>query len=305
MLRAESEPRIRNAASTPAPPDAWGACSASARAHGRTFYLASRFLPPPRQKAIHAIYAYCRIADDIADRSPDIAAAAGGLNAWEAQISHPTDPVALAFAAVREQYGIPDAPVRDLLAGVRMDLNPAHYETWDDLRRYCYHVAGTVGLMTAPVLGCQQAAALPHAIDLGIAMQLTNVLRDVGEDASQGRLYLPLQDLARFGCDPESILGGRPNGQFRQLLAFEIDRARAIYTQARLGYPALSPSGRLTALAGERLYATILTRIEENDFDVFNTRAHVSTGRKLGALPGIAASFLRLSWPGALDQRPA
>lgn len=199
MLRAESEPRIRNAASTPVPPDAWGACSAIARAHGRTFYLASRFLPLPRQKAIHAIYAYCRIADDIADRSPDLAAAAGDLDAWEAQIAHPTDPVALAFAAVREQYGIPDAPVRDLLAGVRMDLNPAHYETWDDLRRYCYHVAGTVGLMTAPVLGCQQAAALPHAIDLGIAMQLTNVLRDVGEDAGQGRLYLPLQDLARFG----------------------------------------------------------------------------------------------------------
>lgn len=299
------EPRTRNVALAPVPLAAWGACSAIARAHGRTFYLASRFLPPARQKAIHAIYAFCRIADDIADRSPDIVAAARGLDAWEAQVAHPTDPVALAFAAVRQQYGIPDTPVHDLLAGVRMDLTPARYETWDDLRRYCYHVAGTVGLMTAPVLGCQQASALPRAIDLGIAMQLTNVLRDVGEDAGQGRLYLPLQDLARFGCDPDAVLAGRPNGQFTRLLAFEIDRARSLYAQARLGYHALSPAGRLTALAGERLYATILTRIEENDFDVFSTRAHVSTGRKIGALPGIAATFMRLSWPSTLDQGTA
>lgn len=289
----------------PVPLTAWHACSAITRMHGRTFYLASRFLPPAQRQAIHAIYAYCRIADDIADRSPDLETAARGLDAWEEQIAEPTDPVALAFAAVRARYGIPVAPVHDLLAGVRMDLVPARYETWDDLRRYCYHVAGTVGLMTAPVLGCQQAAALPHAVDLGVAMQLTNVLRDVGEDARQGRLYLPLEDLARFGCDPDAVLSGRPNGQFPWLLAFEIDRARGIYAQARLGYPALSPSGRLTALAGERLYATILNRIEENGFDVFSMRAHVSTGRKIGALPGIAATFMRLSWTGALNQRTA
>jgi phytoene synthase len=289
----------------PVPLAAWSACSAITRTHGRTFYLASRFLPPARRQAIHAIYAFCRIADDIADRSPDLESAARGLDDWEAQIANPTNPVALAFAAVRARYGIPVVPVHDLLAGVRMDLTPARYETWEDLRRYCYHVAGTVGLMTAPVLGCQQAAALPHAVDLGVAMQLTNVLRDVGEDACQGRLYLPLQDLDRFGCDPEAILRGRPNGQFSRLMAFEIDRARSIYAQARLGYPALSPSGRLTALAGERLYAAILNRIEENGFDVFSTRAHVSTSRKIGALPGIAATFMRLSWTSELDQRTA
>jgi phytoene synthase len=303
MTQVAPHPEI--ATLPPVPLAAWSACSAITRTHGRTFYLASRFLPPARRQAIHAIYAYCRIADDIADRSPDLESAARGLDEWEAQIAHPTDPVALAFAAVRARYGIPVAPVHDLLAGVRMDLTPARYETWEDLRRYCYHVAGTVGLMTAPVLGCQQAAALPHAVDLGVAMQLTNVLRDVGEDARQGRLYLPLQDLDRFGCDPEAILSGRPNGQFSRLMAFEIDRARAIYAQARLGYPALSPSGRLTALAGERLYAAILNRIEENGFDVFSTRAHVSTGRKIGALPGIAATFMRLSWTSELDQRTA
>ena len=303
MMQVAPHPEI--ATIPPVSLAAWHACSAITRTHGRTFYLASRFLPPARRQAIHAIYAYCRIADDIADRSPDLESAARGLDAWEAQIAQPTAPVALAFAAVRARYGIPVAPVHDLLAGVRMDLTPARYETWEDLRRYCYHVAGTVGLMTAPVLGCQDAAALPRAVDLGIAMQLTNVLRDVGEDAVQGRLYLPLQDLARFGCDPDAVLSGRPNGQFPQLLAFEIERARTIYAQARLGYPALSPSGRLTALAGERLYAAILHRIEENEFDVFSTRAHVSTSRKIGALPGIAATFMRLSWTVALNQRTA
>ena len=107
-----------------------------------------------------------------------------------------------------------------------MDLGPCRFATWDELRRYCYHVAGTVGLLVAPILGCQDDAALPHAVDLGIAMQLTNILRDVGEDARRGRLYLPLDELAAFGCDPEAILSGRPSGRFRELLSPEIERER-------------------------------------------------------------------------------
>jgi phytoene synthase len=282
----------------------WRRCAEIARAHGRTFYLASRFLPPERRRAIHATYAYCRIADDIADHARDLARAERALDDWERQLVIPVDPVAVAFAAARARYDVPEAAVRELLAGVRMDLRPCRFAAWEDLRLYAYRVAGTVGLMVAPILGCQDEWALPYAVDLGIAMQLTNVLRDIGEDARRGRLYLPLADLEMFGCDPEAILQGRPNGGFADLLTFEIARARGLYADARRGLPALSPSGRLTALAGSELYATILTRIEENGFDVFATRASVSTGRKLAALPSIAAAFVRLAWPPGFSEGP-
>lgn len=275
----------------------WRQCAEIARHHGRTFYLASRLLPPDRQRAVHATYAFCRIADDIADHASDMAAAAQALDAWERQIDEPYDPVAIAFASARQRYGVPASAARELLTGVRMDLVPVRYQAWEDLRLYCYRVAGTVGLMVAPILGCRDDAALPRAVTMGIAMQLTNVLRDVGEDARQGRLYLPLEDLAAFGCDPEAVLAGVPNGRFADLMAFEIARARSLYAEARQGLPALMPTGRLTALAGCELYAAILTRIEANRFDVFTRRAHVSTGRKVGALPGIVAGFVRHSWP--------
>jgi phytoene synthase len=290
-------PRRHHAASQEAVD--WRCCAEIARAHGRTFYLASRFLPPARRRAVHATYAYCRIADDIADHARDLIRAERALDDWERQLAAPTDPVAVAFAAARASYGVPDAAVRELLAGVRMDLTAGRFAAWDDLRLYAYRVAGTVGLMVAPILGCQEEWALPHAVDLGIAMQLTNVLRDVGEDARLGRLYLPLADLEAFGCDPEAVLRGQPNGRFADLLAFEIARARGLYADARRGFPALAPSGRWTALAGSEMYAAILTRIEENGYDVFGARASVSTSRKLGALPGIAAAFVRLaSAPG-------
>lgn len=272
----------------------WGLCSAIAREHGRTFYLASHFQTPARRRALHAIYAYCRIADDIVDRAATIDEAASRLAAWEAQLDTPTHPVAWTFFTAREIYDIPVGPARDLMDGIRSDLQPEPFATWEDLRAYCYRVAGTVGLLTAPVLGCTRSSALPRAVDLGIAMQLTNILRDVGEDAEHQRVYLPLADLAAFGCTPESLLAGRPVGRFRELMAFEIARARGLYAAARPGIAALSPAGQMTALAASRLYASILTRIEELDYDVFTMRATVHTRRKLGALPAVALDFARM-----------
>lgn len=280
----------------------WLQCAEIARVHGRTFYFACRFLPLAQRRAIHAIYAYCRIADDIVDRAPISGnlAAARALDDWEAQIEQPSAPVPSAFAAVRLRYGVPVAAAHALIEGLRMDLSCRRYATWDDLSLYCYRVAGTVGEMAAPVLGCRDAAAVPRAIELGIAMQLTNILRDVAEDARLGRLYLPEADLASFGCDPEAVLAGRPNGRFAELMAFEIARARAYYASSMHGLPALSPAGRLTALAGSDLYSHILTRIEAQQYDVFRTRASVSTVGKLRALPGIAGSMVRLAITGAL-----
>ncbi|MFN8594076.1 MAG: phytoene/squalene synthase family protein [Thermomicrobiales bacterium] len=298
------DPDSLDGASRDRTPD-WDVCRSVVRIHGRTFFFASHFLTPRQRNAVFAVYAYCRIADDIVDRAPKagLHAAAASLARWEAEIDDPTHPVAVAFAAVRSRYHIPADPARDLIAGVRMDLQPDRYSTWADLELYCYRVAGTVGLMVAPIFGCRDHAALDHAVELGIAMQLTNILRDVGEDAVAGRLYLPLEDLARFGCDPAAVMAGRPSGRFDELMQFEIARARALYASGQRGIPALSPPGQLTTLVASTLYSGILRRIEEEDFNVFSRRAYVPYHRKLRELPGIAAAFASLYLPGSVASR--
>jgi phytoene synthase len=254
-------------------------------------------MPVGRRRGVLATYAYCRIADDIVDEALSLETddPAEALARWERELDYPSDPVAVAFADTRDRFDVPLQPVRDLITGARMDLNPAPYASWRELRIYCYHVAGTVGLMVAPILGCRDPRALPHAAELGIAMQLTNILRDVAEDAQMGRLYLPLDEIAAFGCDPEAILAGQPGPGFRDLIAFQIDRARSLYAIALKGVPALSPSGRFATLAASRFYAGILDRIEAMDYDVFRDRAYVPSRRKLAALPGVATTVLGMS----------
>jgi phytoene synthase len=273
-------------------PEDWRHCASIARSHGRSFYLASGLLPQARKRAVLATYAWCRIADDIVDRAaaqgPDATAAA--LDAWEAELTDPRHTVARAFAAARAHYGVPEGPARDLLSGVRMDLVPSHYASWDELRTYCFHVAGTVGLLVAPMLGCDDPHAHRHAAELGIAMQLTNILRDVAEDAAMGRLYLPLDELAAFGIDPDTVLAGVPGRGFRELMAFQVARARGIYAEALNGVRALAPSGRLATLAAARLYAGILDEIEAMDHDVFRGRAVVPNPRRARLLAGASAS---------------
>jgi phytoene synthase len=275
------------------PPDVWQVCEAIAREHGKTFAFASRFLPEERRRGVLATYAFCRTADDIVDAAPGegLDVAADLLDRWEAQLDTPDHPVTLAFLATRQRYAVPQQPARDLIAGVRSDLTPRRYTIWEDLRSYCFLVAGTVGLMVAPVLGCRDSAALDAAAELGIAMQLTNILRDVGEDARAGRLYLPLDEIAGFGCDPEAIMAGRPGSKFPALMAFQVARARELYALASRGLPALPPRSRFTTLAAGRLYARILDEIERQEYDVFRMRAHVSAGRKARALPGLAIAF--------------
>lgn len=279
--------------------DDWEYCRNLTRTHGRTFYFACQLLPVAERRCIHAIYAWCRHADDIVDNaSPaSIQSAQTALDAWQATITNPTCPVSRAFAWVVQRYAIPLEPALDLIAGVRMDLDRTRYRTWDELRWYSYCVAGTVGLMTAPILGCSDASALPHAVDLGIAMQLTNILRDVAEDAEMGRIYLPTEDLDRFGVSATSLLAMQPDGNFRELMRFEIARARGIYAQAHRGIPALSWSGQIATLAGSHLYGEILREIELRNYDVFAGRATVSTPQKMRKMPGVFGSFLRMQLP--------
>jgi phytoene synthase len=195
----------------------------------------------------------------------------------------------------RDRFGVPVEPARELLDGVRLDLEPRWYLTWPELREYCHGVAGTVGLMAAPVLGCRDPDALNHAAELGIAMQLTNILRDVAEDAERGRVYLPVSELMAHGCDPEAVLAGQPNGDFRALIAFQIERARRLYAEARRGIPALTPAGRFTTLAASHFYAGILSEIEAQDLDPFKGRARVTSARKVRSLPRVAVSFIEVS----------
>ena len=283
----------------------WEPCWELLREHARTFSFGSRFLAIDRRNAIASAYAYCRIADDIVDEAGEVSPAdvAASLDRWEAELYRPEHPVAVAFAVARSRYDIPLQPVLDLLRGMRQDLTPRAYTSWEDLREYCYCVAGTIGLIAAPVFGCRDDRALTHAVDLGIAMQLTNILRDVAEDARLGRVYLPEDDLARFGIDATSLLGGRPTGDLPGLMRMEIERARTYYRSGRLGIPALCPSGQLTTLAISRLYSKILDRIEEQDCDPFHGRAHVSTRRKLRAMPLITVDFLSLQLGAGLWTR--
>ena len=272
----------------------WHACQQIARTHGRSFYLASRMLGPERRRSILAAYAYCRLADDAVDQSGGrIDVGWSALHDWEGQLDRPRHPVAIAFAEVRERYAIPDQPVRELFDGMRADLTISRYDTWPELRRYCHLVAGTVGLIVAPILGCRNPQALPMAAELGIAMQLTNILRDVREDAEMGRIYLPLDELAAFGIDPEALLAGEPGETFPDLLRLQIDRARSLYAHALSGVPSLSPGGRLTTLVAAELYAGILDQIEANRYDVFEQRAVVSRSTKARKLALASSQFIR------------
>ena len=284
-------------APAPALLPAYDACRDVIRRHSASFYFSAALLPPPKKQAVLALYAFCRLSDELVD-----GAAARGLPAHEAEQAlmgwahrcgprHPpqeeTEPVVLAWADTRRRFGIPQALADELLAGVSMDIAISRYATWADLWIYCYRVASTVGQMSMYITGAVQRAAANYAIRLGVALQLTNILRDVGEDARQGRIYLPLADLARFGYTPRELLDGVINDRFLALMRFEIGRARALYAQAWPGIAMLAPDSRLAVAAAARVYQAILARIEMNEYDVFTRRARVPHRAKLALLPQV------------------
>jgi phytoene synthase len=279
----------------PALAPAYAACRAIIQAYSRSFYLSARLLPAPKCTAVLALYAFCRqsdnIVDDAAARGIPPATAAAALDAWAAQTRSlaPTagDPVVQAWADVRRRFAIPQALADELLAGVRMDLWHSRYATWGDLWIYCYRVASTVGLMSTYITGAVDRAAINYAIRLGVALQLTNILRDVGEDARVGRIYLPLEDLARFGVAPRDLLAGRMGDGFRALMRFQVARARRLYDAAWPGIALLAPDSRLGVATAATVYRGILDKIEAADYDVFSRRAHLSGGEKLSLLPGV------------------
>jgi 15-cis-phytoene synthase len=263
-------------------------CEALTRAAHSNFYWGFRLLPHDRRRALCAVYAFCRAADDMADE-PGIGRDPRRLLArWRTELEavyagRPQHPIGVALADTVARFAIPREHFDALVAGVEMDLSLSRYESWeDDLSRYCYGVAGTVGLIAIEIFGYRNPSAREYAVSLGLAFQLTNILRDVAEDAARGRIYLPRQDLARFGCSEEDILGGRMTEAFRLVMAFECARAGEYYGRARF---TLAEEDRQTLAPAEAMrliYEQVLRRVMFRRYDVFGAKVRLTRPEKAG-----------------------
>lgn len=272
--------------------EAYALCRNVTRDHAKSFYFCAQFLPAGKRQAIYAVYALCRHLDDIVDtssgRSADDTRAV--LDAWSARLVEPgpdDHPALVAWRDAATNFHIPVDLAEELVRGVLMDLVQSRYATYGELEVYCYRVASVVGLMTSRIFGFTDERALDRAVDLGIAMQLTNICRDVGEDARLGRIYIPLEELERFGVAESDILEGRFSPSFVRLMQFQIERARVLYRSAEQGIAWLSADSRMTVRLSSRIYGQILGRIERNGYDVLSRRAYVPFHRKLATLPRV------------------
>jgi phytoene synthase len=262
---------------------AYAQCALITAHHSRSFHRASAFLPREKRRAVRALYAFCRVTDDIVD-CPDCDAR-HDLDEWR-QVALAAEPpidnlVAVAWADARQRYSIPLRLAEQLIDGVARDLAQTRYATFAELTEYAYGVASTVGLMSMHIIGYRNASAIPYAIKLGVALQLTNILRDVGEDWRSGRVYLPVDELARFDLMEADVARGQVDDRWRAFMQFQIERNRRLYAEAWPGIQLLNEGGRFAIAAAGDLYRRILDDIEAHDYDVFTRRAHVSTPRKL------------------------
>ncbi len=273
--------------------DAYEACRLVTRYHAHAFYFSIRFLPPEKRRAIWAIYAICRYSDDLVDSAPRTTTPAdllARIDWWEGRLRAMDTglPIIRAFEDARARFGIPTEPLWDLLDGMRMDLTRTRYATWEELRRYCYCVASTIGLLCTPVLGYDGAAeTLEYAAGLGVAMQLTNILRDIGADAGSVASTSRRTSLLPSITTEEKIAARVVDDNFRALMAFQIARARSLYRESTPGIARLHRTGRLPVQAAATLYGGILGRIEAIDYQVYSHRAALTKWDKMARLPAI------------------
>lgn len=293
----------------PFPPDdglnldaAFAASEHITQQNSKTFFTATGLLPEATRRAIRALYGFCRSTDDLVDKD---GATLGDVESWRARVALPAaaqpDDALRAWAFIRERYGVHVRYEAELINGVALDIAKHRYANWPELERYCYLVASTVGLMSMPIIGLAEGVtfenAAPYAIKLGQALQLTNILRDVGEDAARGRVYLPQTDLARFHLTAEELINGVHDQRFVELMKFEIRRARDLYCRALPGIALLSPAAQPAVTAAALLYRAILDQIEAIDYRVHTHRAHTTGLQKLLMLPGIAWTVWTLQPP--------
>ncbi len=261
-------------------------CQDKAAKSGSSFYYSFLFLPPPRRRAITALYAFCREVDDVVDETDDAGIARTQLAWWRGQINAcfdgtPEHPVCLALLPAIRDYGLPREQLLEIIDGMEMDLDQSRYLDFKGLQLYCYRVASVVGLLASQIFGSTHRDTQKYAHDLGIAFQLTNIIRDVGEDARRGRIYLPVEELQRFNVRAADILNARYGDEFRQLMEFQIARARQYYEQAMAALPAQDRSAQRPGLVMAAIYRTLLDEIERDGCRVLDRRIALTPLRKL------------------------
>ncbi|WP_459614685.1 presqualene diphosphate synthase HpnD [Bordetella sp. 2513F-2] len=261
-------------------------CQDKAARSGSSFYYAFLFLPPDRRRAITALYAFCREVDDVVDEARDESVARIKLAWWRTQIDQmlegtPEHPVTRALAPHLQACGITRERLLAVIDGMQMDLDQSRYLDWPGLRKYCWHVAGVVGELSAGVFGYTDPRTLEYAGKLGLAFQLTNIIRDVGDDARRGRIYLPVDELQRFDVKAAEILGGQYSERFSALMRFQADRARQLYREAMAALPEADRRAQRPGLMMAAIYHALLDEIERDDWQVLHQRISLTPVRKL------------------------
>lgn len=261
-------------------------CQDKAAKSGSSFYYSFMFLPPERRQAITALYAFCREVDDVVDECQDAQIARTKLDWWRHEVARvhsgePTHPVTIALKDVVGRFNLPLEQLIEIIDGMEMDLMQSRYLDFKGLQLYCYRVASVVGLLAAEIFGYQDRQTLKYAHDLGMAFQLTNIIRDVGEDARRGRIYLPIDELQRFKVPARQIMEGRHDDNFRELMAFQAARARRYYDQALDELPAVDRKNQRPGLVMAAIYRTLLDEIERDGFLVLDRRTSLTPMRKL------------------------
>lgn len=260
-------------------------CQDKAAKSGSSFYYAFLFLPPERRQAITALYAFCREVDDVVDECTDTSIARIKLAWWRTQIDamfqgKAEHPVTLALTPHLKPFDITQTRLLAIIDGMEMDLDQTRYLDWPALEKYCWHVAGVVGELSAGIFGYQEAATLQYASKLGIAFQLTNIIRDVGDDARRGRIYLPISDLQQFGVRASDVLNGQYSDNFSALMAFEGDRARKTYADAIRLLPPGDQRAQRPGLMMAAIYYALLDEIEDEKWQVLHQRISLTPLRK-------------------------
>ncbi len=261
-------------------------CQQKAAASGSSFYYSFLFLPPDRRRAITALYAFCREVDDVVDECADTQLARTKLGWWELEIGklfegNPDHPVTRALQPHLEAFGISAERLNEIIAGMEMDLTQTRYLDFTGLERYCYHVAGAVGLLAAGIFGYSDRRTLDYAKDLGTAFQLTNIIRDVGEDARKNRIYLPMDELKKFEVPASDILQAKYSDNFRELMAFQARRAESFYEKALQSLPAGDRRSQRAGLIMAAIYRATLAEIEREGYKVLTQRTTLTPLRKL------------------------
>lgn len=261
-------------------------CQQKAAASGSSFYYSFLFLPPERRRAITALYAFCREVDDVVDECSDPTLARAKLAWWRTEVAalyagKPGHPVTQALAAALPRFALGQELLLEIIDGMEMDLDQARYASFKDLNLYCYRVASVVGLLAAEIFGYGDRHTLKYAHDLGLAFQLTNIIRDVGEDARRGRVYLPVDELQRFGVPAADLVEARYSDNFRALMAFQVERAQSYYDKALAQLPKADRKSQKAGLIMAAIYRATLEEIVRDGYQVLDRRLSLTPVRKL------------------------